>query len=158
MPARFQAPSVSNRCDRAGVRERAFRQRRDAANIAYRHLLESSQASPRRMVECWTACLQQAQNPSFVDTMKSTTSQDERAADRRTFLKTAGAMAAGLLAESGSAAAAPTPPAAPPMPTRNFGKTGYKVGIYSLGGKLRSKSPTTKPWPCRLSSGCWTWV
>src|SRR5271165_569133 len=64
--------------------------------------------------------------------------------DRRNFLKTGGAIAAGLLTNSAvlarptSTAFAPLPenpktPAA--MPTRNLGKTGYKVGIFSLGGQ-----------------------
>lgn len=30
------------------------------------------------------------------------------------------------------------------MPTRNLGKTGYKVGIFSLGDKLRWRRRTTK--------------
>lgn len=64
--------------------------------------------------------------------------------DRRNFLKTGGAVAAGLLTNapvlaSASAAALPPLPANPrtlaAMPTRNLGKTGYKVGIFSLGGQ-----------------------
>jgi aryl-alcohol dehydrogenase-like predicted oxidoreductase len=64
--------------------------------------------------------------------------------DRRDFLKTGGVVAAGLLANSvaptsASAAALPPLPANPntlaAMPTRNLGKTGYKVGIFSLGGQ-----------------------
>src|SRR6202171_3683973 len=64
--------------------------------------------------------------------------------DRRNFLKTGGAVAAGLLTHSAMAApvAAATMPALPvnsrtqaAMPTRNLGKTGYKVGIFSLGGQ-----------------------
>ena len=72
--------------------------------------------------------------------------------DRRTFLKTGGAVAAGLIATAAVPAHAadananvPTRPAnhAMPfnprthaaMPTRNLGKTGYKVGIFSLGGQ-----------------------
>lgn len=60
---------------------------------------------------------------------------------RRDFLKTGGAVAAGLLANSvaPSAAALPPLPANPhtlaALPTRNLGKTGYKVGIFSLGGQ-----------------------
>ena len=69
--------------------------------------------------------------------------------DRRNFLKTGGAVAAGILA--GGAMPAPasnaldsTAPASPKpvnprtlasLPTRNLGKTGYKVGIFSLGGQ-----------------------
>jgi uncharacterized protein len=63
--------------------------------------------------------------------------------DRRTFLKSGGAIAAGLLTKG--AIAADTKHTLPPlpdnartlaaMPTRNLGKTGYKVGIFSLGGQ-----------------------
>src|SRR5271157_611158 len=61
---------------------------------------------------------------------------------RRDFLKASGAVTAALLAPS---ALADTPKALPglpsnprtpaAMPTRNLGKTGYKVGIFSLGGQ-----------------------
>ncbi len=63
---------------------------------------------------------------------------------RRNFLKTGGAVAAGLLS-NGSVFAHPSAAALPPlpanintqaaMPTRNLGKTGYKVAIFSLGGQ-----------------------
>jgi aryl-alcohol dehydrogenase-like predicted oxidoreductase len=64
--------------------------------------------------------------------------------DRRTFLKSGGAVAAGLLASAAMPAEAadhklPPLPSNPrtmaAMPTRNLGKTGYKVGIFSLGGQ-----------------------
>src|ERR1700734_3146875 len=64
--------------------------------------------------------------------------------NRRNFLKTGGAVAPGLLAQSAmpAQAEAATMPALPvnaraqaAMPTRNLGKTGYKVGIFSLGGQ-----------------------
>ena len=63
--------------------------------------------------------------------------------DRRSFLKSGGALAASLLATAAApASAAVTLPALPlnprtqaAMPTRNLGKTGYKVGIFSLGGQ-----------------------
>src|SRR6202046_2391891 len=64
--------------------------------------------------------------------------------NRRNFLKTGGAVAAGLLAHGAmpAQAAVATMPALPvnartqsAMPTRNLGKTGYKVGIFSLGGQ-----------------------
>jgi hypothetical protein len=64
--------------------------------------------------------------------------------NRRTFLKTGGAVAAGLLAQSALPAHASSNklPDLPlnaktqaAMPTRNLGKTGYKVGIFSLGGQ-----------------------
>ncbi len=62
--------------------------------------------------------------------------------DRRTFLKSTGAIAAGLLASQTvpaaeaqpTTAAAPTP-ASKLMPTRNLGRTGHMVGIFSLGGQ-----------------------
>jgi aryl-alcohol dehydrogenase-like predicted oxidoreductase len=63
---------------------------------------------------------------------------------RRNFLKTTGAVAAGLLT-NGAMLAHPAAAALPPlpanaktsaaMPTRNLGKTGYKVAIFSLGGQ-----------------------
>src|ERR1700751_2533119 len=71
-------------------------------------------------------------------------------ADRRTFLKTGGAVAAGLLSQSAMATRGATTtlgpmPANPrtiaAMPTRNLGKTGYKVGIFSLGGQAALERP-----------------
>jgi aryl-alcohol dehydrogenase-like predicted oxidoreductase len=71
--------------------------------------------------------------------------------DRRNFLKTTGAVAAGLLT-NGAALASPAVSAFPPlpanpntstaMPTRNLGKTGYKVGIFSLGGQAALEKPS----------------
>jgi uncharacterized protein len=61
----------------------------------------------------------------------------QAASERRTFLKLGGA-AAGLLGQAAlteGAQAAPETPTAAPMPTRNLGRTGYKVGIFSLGGQ-----------------------
>src|SRR5271169_5665294 len=64
--------------------------------------------------------------------------------DRRRFLKTSGAVAVGLLGRGAMPAQASitTMPPLPvnartvaAMPTRNLGKTGYKVGIFSLGGQ-----------------------
>src|ERR1017187_7212970 len=67
---------------------------------------------------------------------------------RREFLKAGGAITAALLAPS---ALADTPKALPSlpsnpktpaaMPTRNLGKTGYKVGIFSLGGQGSLERP-----------------
>jgi aryl-alcohol dehydrogenase-like predicted oxidoreductase len=63
---------------------------------------------------------------------------------RREFLKASGAVTAALLAPAGAMAATaektlpalPNNPRTPEaMPTRNLGKTGYKVGIFSLGGQ-----------------------
>jgi aryl-alcohol dehydrogenase-like predicted oxidoreductase len=81
-----------------------------------------------------------------VQTVKHTLSS----AGRREFLKTTGAAAAGLLT-SGSVLAHPTTFALPPlpansstpasMPTRNLGKTGYKVAIFSLGGQAAIERP-----------------
>jgi uncharacterized protein len=76
--------------------------------------------------------------------------QPPASSDRRNFLKTSGAVAAGLLANS-AALASPSLTAFPPlptnpntqaaMPTRNLGKTGYKVGIFSLGGQAALEHP-----------------
>ena len=62
--------------------------------------------------------------------------------DRRNFLKSSGAVAAGLLAQGAAPVRAVTMPSLPnnprtmaAMPTRNLGRTGYKVGIFSLGGQ-----------------------
>jgi hypothetical protein len=68
---------------------------------------------------------------------------------RREFLKAGGALTAAMLAP---AALANTPPKALPglpsnpktptsMPTRNLGKTGYRVGIFSLGGQASVEKP-----------------
>jgi uncharacterized protein len=68
-----------------------------------------------------------------------------KAGNRRSFLKQSGALAAGLLAQAGMpahaqagkefAALPDNPKTLTAMPTRNLGKTGYKVGIFSLGGQ-----------------------
>jgi aryl-alcohol dehydrogenase-like predicted oxidoreductase len=62
--------------------------------------------------------------------------------NRREFLKAGGAITAGLVAQAAMPASATTLPSSPSnpatpnaMPTRNLGKTGYKVGIFSLGGQ-----------------------
>ncbi len=57
---------------------------------------------------------------------------------RRDFLRLGGIAAAGLLSEpahAGAAVAPDNPLTARAMPTRNLGKTGYKAGIFSLGGQ-----------------------
>src|ERR1017187_337594 len=61
---------------------------------------------------------------------------------RREFLKAGGAVTAALLAPSAIADTKKALPGLPSnpvtskaMPTRNLGKTGYKVGIFSLGGQ-----------------------
>ena len=66
-----------------------------------------------------------------------------RSHGRREFLKTGGAVTAALLAPTAFAVtpnkSLPALPSNPvtmkAMPTRNLGKTGYKVGIFSLGGQ-----------------------
>ncbi len=65
--------------------------------------------------------------------------------DRRAFLKKSGAVTAAVLTGSALPARAATLADLPPMPsnphtqaampTRNLGKTGYKVGVFSLGGQ-----------------------
>ncbi len=72
-------------------------------------------------------------------------------ANRRNFLKSGGALAAGLLAQTAMPARAAgglgagdlplNPKTQAAMPTRNLGKTGYKVGIFSLGGQAALEKP-----------------
>ena len=67
--------------------------------------------------------------------------------NRRQFLKTGGVLAAGLLSHEARAATNPLPALSSnprtqaAMPTRNLGKTGYKVGIFSLGGQSAIEEP-----------------
>ena len=74
--------------------------------------------------------------------------QSSSSVDRRNFLKTSGAIAAGLLTQGSEQARATVLPALPAnsktmvsMPTRNLGKTGYKVGLFSLGGQAALEKP-----------------
>ncbi len=67
---------------------------------------------------------------------------------RREFLKTGGAVTAALLAQSVTPARAANlpgllanPRTSEAMPTRNLGRTGYKVGIFSLGGQGALERP-----------------
>ena len=67
---------------------------------------------------------------------------------RRDFLKSSGVVTAALLAPSALAESAKALPALPlnpatpaSMPTRNLGKTGYRVGIFSLGGQASLERP-----------------
>jgi uncharacterized protein len=71
---------------------------------------------------------------------------------RRDFLKAGGAVTAALLVPTALKADAPKALSALPalpsnpvtptaMPTRNLGKTGYKVGIFSLGGQAALEHP-----------------
>jgi len=68
---------------------------------------------------------------------------------RRDFLKAGGAVAAALVAPASVLADSKRPlpplPSNPvtlkAMPTRNLGRTGYKVGIFSLGGQAALEKP-----------------
>src|SRR5206468_11887080 len=76
-------------------------------------------------------------------------SMSGRRQGRREFLKAGGAVAAALMAPGVALADAkkkmPGLPENPrtqqAMPTRNLGKTGYKVGIFSLGGQAALEKP-----------------
>ncbi len=70
---------------------------------------------------------------------------------RRDFLKVTGVAAAGLVASGLTANAAGTMPPLPnnpvtptAMPTRNLGKTGYRVGIFCLGGQAAVEKPNNE--------------
>jgi len=77
----------------------------------------------------------------------SKSKSDKSSSNRRSFLKasglmTAAAIGATALPEIARGHASPAPSTLPfnpattnAMPTRNLGKTGYKVGIFSLGGQ-----------------------
>jgi len=74
--------------------------------------------------------------------MKPKDANHPTATNRRDFLKAGSALTAGLVAQAALPASAATLPALPSnpatqaaMPTRNLGKTGYRVGIFSLGGQ-----------------------
>ncbi len=85
-------------------------------------------------------------------TMSENLSLAARTQDRRNFLKAGGAIAAALLAPAAALAdvpkalsalpALPVNPVTPTaMPTRNLGKTGYRVGLFSLGGQAALEKP-----------------
>ena len=80
--------------------------------------------------------------------MESKNADKSPTKNRREFLKASGAITAGLVASTALPAAAATLPSLPSnpatphaMPTRNLGKTGYKVGIFSLGGQASLEKP-----------------
>jgi len=81
--------------------------------------------------------------------MNASGSSSIRQQGRRDFLKAGGVVTAALLAPAALKADAPhTLPALPSnprtpaaMPTRNLGKTRYKVGIFSLGGQAALEKP-----------------
>jgi aryl-alcohol dehydrogenase-like predicted oxidoreductase len=89
--------------------------------------------------------------PATEQTMSEQTSSLKTG--RREFLKTGTAVTAALLASGTTASAAlaggphtlPAMPSNPvalkAMPTRNLGRTGYKVGIFSLGGQAALEKP-----------------
>jgi len=75
--------------------------------------------------------------------------------ERRDVLKLGAAVAAGFLAREVAADVAKdaSPPASPgpynprtagAMPTRNFGKTGFRIGIFSLGGQAAVEQPNNE--------------
>ncbi len=66
-------------------------------------------------------------------------------AGRRAFLKVGGTAAAGLLGRTASAQqTVGVPTRAQTLPTRNLGQTGYKVGIFSLGGQAALERPNNQ--------------
>ncbi|HZD30994.1 MAG TPA: aldo/keto reductase [Candidatus Angelobacter sp.] len=74
--------------------------------------------------------------------MKPKDSDSATSTTRRDFLKAGTAVTAGLVARAALPASAATLPSLPTnpatqgaMPTRNLGKTGYRVGLFSLGGQ-----------------------
>ena len=73
--------------------------------------------------------------------MPKTGSREPLAGSRRDFMKAGGAVTAALLAEgalprhAGALSELPSNPATDAMPTRNLGRTGFRVGIFSLGGQ-----------------------
>ena len=75
----------------------------------------------------------------------------KKPSSRRNFLKQTGIATAGLVAGSvlaKTASALPPLPANPAtpdaMPTRNLGRTGYRVGIFSLGGQAAIEQPNNE--------------
>ena len=81
--------------------------------------------------------------------MSESNGQLTRKQGRREFLKAGGAVTAALLTPSALVATThkslPALPSNPrtvaAMPTRNLGKTGYKVGVFSLGGQASLERP-----------------
>ncbi len=78
---------------------------------------------------------------------------DKSPSNRRSFLKASGLMTAAAfgavalpdVAKAQAANSVPSNPATTnAMPTRNLGKTGYKVGIFSLGGQAAIERPNNE--------------
>ena len=83
--------------------------------------------------------------------MRENSKSKPRSTSRRNFIRTTGAVTAGLVAQGvlqkSSAVLPPLPsnPATPgAMPTRNLGRTGYRVGIFSLGGQAVIEKPDSE--------------
>src|SRR5512140_3372454 len=83
--------------------------------------------------------------------MEAIMSETKEKATRRTFLKTSGAATAVLVAQGmagRTSAAMPPLPDNPAtnaaMPTRNLGRTGYRVGVFSLGGQAAVEQPNNE--------------
>jgi hypothetical protein len=80
--------------------------------------------------------------------MSDQSTTDQQALDRRDFLKLGGTAGAGFLAgtvaSTASAAPVTNAPATALMPTRNLGRTGHKVGIFSLGGQAAVEQPNNE--------------
>lgn len=76
---------------------------------------------------------------------------DQPDSSRRSFLKTSGvlsmAVVAGKVAEASGKVLPPLPSnpvTEKAMPTRNLGRTGYRVGIFSLGGQASVEQPNNE--------------
>ena len=83
--------------------------------------------------------------------MSKPTSDISSHSNRRTFLKAGGIMTAAVLgstalpdAVSGQSGPPSHPATSDSMPTRNLGTTGYKVGIFSLGGQAALEKPNNE--------------
>ncbi|MBI3668535.1 MAG: aldo/keto reductase [Acidobacteria bacterium] len=83
--------------------------------------------------------------------MSDKESENPLPVDRRDFLKLGGAATAGYLAHGLMARSAhafpplPSNPATPAtMSTRNLGRTGYRAGIFSLGGQATIEQPNNE--------------
>lgn len=72
---------------------------------------------------------------------------EARLNSRRSFLKSGAAIATGLMASSAAGEVTAPPPRAASqdlMPTRNLGKTGFRAGIFGLGGQGALEKPNNE--------------
>jgi aryl-alcohol dehydrogenase-like predicted oxidoreductase len=83
--------------------------------------------------------------------MSKSPSETPSNGNRRTFLKAGGIVGAAVLgsaalpnATSGQSVSHPHAAGSDAMPTRNLGRTGYKVGIFSLGGQAALEKPNNE--------------